>query len=105
MEKVRGRKSVRKGMQKKISWKRSDEERSAGEVPREKVCRRRSTGEFLTGKDLWEKVFQRRSAESFPTKRRSNGETRKGSVRKRVVAEKVILIPCEEKNNSLIFID
>ena len=29
----------------------------------------------------------------------------RGLVRKRVVAGKVALIPCEEKNNSLIFIN
>ena len=71
----------------------------------EKVCQRRSAGEGLT-----KKFYKRRSTEEGSSekvrRRRSAGEDpldMRDVAGK--VAGKVTLIPCEEKNNSLIFID
>ena len=81
MEKVRGRKSVGEGSTKKVYQRRSIREAIQGENPMEKVCRRRSDGERSAREGLSKKVHGRRS----------DG--------------KVALIPCEDKNNSLIFIN
>ena len=63
--------------------------RSAREGLLEKVHRRRSTG---------------KSDEEGPLEKKlAEGCRKRGPVRK--VAGKVALIPCEKKNNSLIFID
>ena len=60
-----------------------------GEGPREKVRGRRAVGRRSDGEGLSEK----------------RDVVRRGPFGKRVVAKKVALIPCEEKNKSLIFID
>ena len=94
---------------------------STGEGPREKVCKRRSAREGLREKGRWrksvregswekgrqrrsieeglrEKVYGRRSAGEGPSEKRD--VEGRGPVRKRIVAEKEALIPCEKKNNS-----
>ena len=75
-----------------------------GEGPSEKVCGRRSIG-----KGSREKGCRRRFAREGPSKKvRQRGSARTGPPEKgggRRAVGKVALIPCEEKNNSLIFIN
>ena len=63
-----------------------------------KVRGRRSAREISS-----EKVHRRRSAGEGPSEKRDVDG--RGPVGKRVMAGKMALIPCEEKNNSLIFIN
>ena len=93
MEKVHRRKSTREGLREKVFQRRSAEE-----GPLEKVRRRRSAREIPS-----EKVHWRRSTREGPSEKRDIDG--RGSVKKWVVAGKVALIPCEEKNSSLIFIN
>ena len=91
LEKVHRRKSMGEGLWDKVHMSLQ-----------EKVHRRRSIG-----KGLLEKVHRRRSTGKGPSEKRDVDG--RGPIGKRVVAgkvaKKVALIPCEEKNNPLIFIN
>ena len=69
----------------------------------EKVRKRRSAREGPRGEGQSEKGHQRRSDEERSAGSAGEGPSEK--VYKTRVVGKVALIPCEEKNNSLIFID
>ena len=76
-------------------WEKVRRRRSTREVFSEKVRRRRSAGEGPREKVRYH------GGEGPREKRDVDG---RGPVGKRVVTGKVALIPCEEKNKSLIFI-
>ena len=69
-----------------------------GEGPSEKVRRKRVAREGPSEKVHW----RRSTGEGLSAKRDVDG---RWPVGKRVVIGKVALIPCEEKNNYLIFIN
>ena len=104
-EKVCRRRSAGEDPREKVRWKVCGR-RSAGEGAQEKVCGRRFVGEGLR-----EKVYRRRSTREHigPLEKvhgRSGCDRKtgwKGWLEK--LAGKLALIPCEEKNNSLIFIN
>ena len=81
------KKSLEKGLREKVRWRRS-----VGEDPSEKVHGRRPTGEGPL-----EKVNGR----SFAEGHQKSGLSENRASRK----EESDRIPCEEKNNSLIFLD